>query len=298
LDIRNQILGCIFGGAIGDAMGSSVEGQSAPGVSLALEWTLTDDTQLTLATCEAIVENQHVDPEAIANRMAQWFSLGRVTRVGASTFAALRSLVNGGHWALVGARGERAAGNGAAMRVAPIAFVLDPSNDADRRTIRDVCRITHHSDEAYVGGLAVISAIRFSANGEWTGTPDLVMRVAKNLPDSRVRDRLIELGAVGPRASVREVATRFGTSGFVADSIPLALLAAQHVSDLGFERMMNDVVSVGGDTDTTASIAGQIAGAFFGYSKLPPHLLHRLPSRDLIQTIGDEFAKLVLSIIS
>ena len=45
--------------------------------------------------------------------------------------------------------------DGAAMRLAPLAFVLDSDRDDDRRTIRDVCRITHRNDEAYVGGLAI-----------------------------------------------------------------------------------------------------------------------------------------------
>lgn len=41
---------------------------------------------------------------------------------------------------------ERAAGTGAAMRIAPLAFLLDPLDPEQRVTLRDVCRITHHSD--------------------------------------------------------------------------------------------------------------------------------------------------------
>ena len=100
---HDRILGCIFGGATGDAMGGQYEGQLPPiAVDDSAQWSLSDDTQLTLATCEAIAEVGRVDPAAIAETMANWFAEGRVTGVGASTFASLRSLTQGGHWALAG----------------------------------------------------------------------------------------------------------------------------------------------------------------------------------------------------
>src|SRR5262245_24138963 len=68
-----------------------------------------------------------------------------VPGLGSSTLKALRDLSAGAHWALAGARGEYAAGAGAAMRIAPLAFLLDPASADDRVLIRDVARITHHS---------------------------------------------------------------------------------------------------------------------------------------------------------
>src|SRR5665213_3298616 len=96
-------------------------------VDLTYAWSLTDDTQLTLATCEAIVAHGRVDPECIAAEFAREFRAGMLTGLGASTYQALESLAAGGHWALVGRKGDQAAGNGAAMRIAPLAFCLDLS---------------------------------------------------------------------------------------------------------------------------------------------------------------------------
>jgi ADP-ribosylglycohydrolase len=290
-DLRDRVLGCFVGGAIGDALGGAHEGRPPPiRLEENAEWRLSDDTQLTLATCEAIADSGRVDPEAIARRMASWFAGGRVTGLGAATFAALRSLAQGGHWALVGMRGDRAAGNGAAMRIAPLAFFLDPTDAADRRTIRDVCRITHHHDEAYAGGLAVVAAIRSA----WTETdaipPDLVERAIAVLPDSVVRDRLVDIRRFRVALSLAEVAAQLGTSGFVAESVPLAIYAAQGVSSGGFQGMMEGVVSLGGDTDTIASMAGQIAGASLGYGGLPGSWFERLPERENIVRIARTLA--------
>lgn len=257
--MRDSILGCILGGAIGDAAGSAFEGGQPGG-----PWRITDDTQLTLATCEALAEGG-LTAEEVAASMLRWFRARRLTGLGATTLKALRDLDAGCHWALAGREGERAAGNGAAMRIAPLAFV-----PAGRSLIRDVCRITHRNEEAYAGALAVVMAI---GGGDFA-----------ELPDSVVRDRLLGLGEM----SIAEMALRFGSSGYVAESVPLAIFAARQ--RLGFEDMLEQVIAVGGDTDTNASIAGQIAGARLGLSGLPGALLDRLPDRAEILAVAERFA--------
>src|SRR5438552_12980525 len=100
--------------------------------------------------------------------------------MGSSTLKALHDLDAGLHWALAGAKGEMSAGNGAAMRIAPLAFHLDPTVARDRQVIRDVCRITHHNEEAYVGALAIVVAVRSLALGQSSPT-DLFAPVLQNL---------------------------------------------------------------------------------------------------------------------
>lgn len=137
----------------------------------------------------------------------------------------MRDLVAGVHWALAGSRGEYSAGNGAAMRIAPLAFVLDPTAPADRKVIRDVCRVTHHNDEAYVGALSIVIAIRLILTGTWSKDKSLLGAVAESIPDSAVRDRIEEI--VPLKIHPWDVASRFGATGHVVDTVPLALYSAQ-----------------------------------------------------------------------
>ena len=147
---RGRILG--LGGALGDAWGGPWEGRPGPiPFQIHLCASVSDDTPLTLATCESIIEKSGVHAEHLASHFARWFRAGRVQGIGASTLKAMRDLESGVHWAIAGSRGEYAAGNGAAMRVAPLAFLLDPAIDLNRTVIRDVCRITHQNGEAYAG---------------------------------------------------------------------------------------------------------------------------------------------------
>lgn len=268
--------GCIIAGAIGDAFGSAYENVVEQkdddtlylfGKPEAIKpiWQITDDTQLTLATIEAMIEDIQLKPETLVKHFLKLYKQRKLRGIGASTLKALRELELGAHWSQVGRRGEYAAGNGAAMRIAPLAF----KSEFSRQHIRDICFITHHNDEAYVGALCVIIAIREILNGNWTGVEDLFALIIQQIPDTRVRDRLIEVQNIG---DLKEIG-KLGNSGYVVDAVPLAVAAASKVRKIGIENMYSILIEIGGDTDTNCSIAGQIAGTLIGKQAIPTHLM-------------------------
>jgi len=290
----DRVRGCLLAGAIGDAMGGPFEGQPGPLTYRDhSNWQVSDDSQLTLATCESIIQLGYVSPEHIAAEFLRWFRAHRITGVGASTLKALCDLDAGNHWALAGATGEMSAGNGAAMRIAPLAFHLDPERSEQRQTIRDVCGITHHHEEAYAGALAVLASIRFMAFDNASDANGLLPHVAGYLPDSRVRDRIAGLSDLPAGTSVAEVAGKFGATGYVVDSVPLALFAARAIFARPLDAMLRDVIEAGGDTDTIASMAAQISGARVGASQIPARMIERLPDVGGIKRVVDDFARTV-----
>lgn len=271
--------GCILGGALGDAFG---------GVEERGRLCLSDDTQLTLATCEAIIKAERVDPAQVAETFRLWFVNRRLSGLGSATLKALRDLRAGAHWALAGAQGEMAAGNGGAMRIAPLGFVLDA--DSDRRVVRDVVWVTHRNDEAYLGALAVLLALQ----RPWPATPSALLEaVADGLPDSRVRDRLVAVGQSGLSGELGRLATEFGNSGYVVDTVPLAICAAWLMVSRGFAPVLADVCAAGGDADTIGTIAGQLSGARLGVAALPQDLLNQLAERSWVASVSERFREFV-----
>jgi ADP-ribosylglycohydrolase len=287
--LRDRARGCIIGGAIGDAMGGPFEGRPGPiKFKEHTAWSISDDSQFTLATCESIIEVGRVSPEHIAQCFVHRYRARRISGMGSSTLKALRDLDAGAHWALAGAKGEMSAGNGAAMRIAPLAFHLNPEDDQDRLLIRDVCRITHHNEEAYAGALAMVIAIRSLAFSQ-SAPRDILEIASSQLPDSRVRDHITELASI-PNESVADIAARFGSSGYVVESVPLALFAARSIERQTFEELLRTVIEAGGDTDTNASMTGQIAGAWMGAAKIAENMIGLLPKTSCVQQISTDFA--------
>ncbi len=280
---RDQFEGCIIGGAIGDAFGSGYENQNLneekedvyylfghplKKTRAIPEWQITDDTQLTLATIESIMEDEGLNPESIAQSFLKLYRKKKLKGLGSSTLKALQELEFGGHWSQVGRKGEYAAGNGAAMRIAPLAFCEGVS----KATIRDICSITHKNDEAYVGAMSIIIAIREILEGNWTGSENLISLIIGQIPDTKIRDRLMEIESV---ENLFEIG-KLGNSGYVVNSVPLAIAAANRVKKIGIEEMYLQLIKIGGDTDTNCSLAGQIAGTLIGRKKIPEKLINKL----------------------
>lgn len=270
-NIQERLKGCLLAGAIGDAIGFKYELlYTEDEITFDFDWKISDDTQLTIATCEAIYKEIEVKPELVAERFLYWYNKRRLVGLGASTLKALRELQVGGHWALVGRSGEYAAGNGAAMRIAPLAF----KKYITRLQIKDVCSITHRNDEAYSGALAIYYSIRAAINGTWNGANNLISYIIDNIPDTRVRDRFVEIKLLD-YLSIADFGKIYKSSGYVVDSVPLAVFAAQKINNLDYKTKLTELIKLGGDTDTVCSMFGQIVGSLKGINIIPKEWLYK-----------------------
>lgn len=67
-----------------------------------------------------------------------------------------------------------------------------------------------------------------------------------------------------------------GNDGYVVNSVPLAIAAANQTSEKGIEEVFNELVEIGGDTDINCSMAGQIIRCLIEIEEIPIHLQERL----------------------
>ncbi|MCL4855530.1 MAG: ADP-ribosylglycohydrolase family protein, partial [Bryobacteraceae bacterium] len=114
--------------------------------------------------------------------------------------------------------------------------------------------------------------------------------VVATLPDSNVRDRFAAIQDQRMAASI--FCQTYGTSGYVADSVPLAILISIDGIGQTFLDAMKAVVESGGDTDTIGSMVGQIRGACFGLADVPS-IAEDIEEIAMIREVAATFARTV-----
>ncbi len=276
-DRVNGALGALLGTFVGDALGMPFEGWPPGAVPDRVEMvdarlgrgTYTDDTEMAILLAESLLEHGSVRED----RLAETFLAGcdPARGYGGGTLEVLAQWRRGvplGSAAgnLFGGQGSR--GNGAAMRIAPVAVRFADAPDELREQAERSARLTHAHplgiDAAVVQASAVAAALR---------DDDVLVAAAAAATSETVQDQLErvgELGHVGPA----DAAATLGNSAVGAESVPTAIYAA--VSHRHFEDAVSFAVRCGGDTDTIGAMAGAIAGARDGASAIPDRWLATL----------------------
>jgi len=308
--VGDALAGCLLGQALGDALGFVVEA-APPDVAQAYvrDWLLmgragqrahprypfgqySDDTQLARELLLSVRQSGGWNPRAFAGRLAALFAEGRDVGAGPGTRAAAHRLLGGASWREAGTPAPYA-GNGSAMRVAPLGVLLAGDPSALRAAAGEQSRVTHLDPRCAAGAVAIAGAVALAiAPGaldrdafldqvvEWVAAEDVSVAAAVagvatwlDLPPSAAaqRVRASEINA-GQRTDWQ------GISALVSPSVAWSLYAFLRSPD-DYWATVCTAIAVGGDTDTMAAMAGAIAGARLGAGGLPENLLRRLTDR-------------------
>jgi ADP-ribosylglycohydrolase len=241
----------MLGAIAGDIIGSAHERSPTKHKAFALfspGSRLTDDSVLSLAIAHALLEDRDY-------RHWVWTYARRYPEAGYG--ASFR------HWVQTdGARPYNSWGNGAAMRVAAIGHAFD-TPERVLQEAADSAAITHNHPEGIKGAQAVALCVYLARQG--AGKAAIREDIARRFGYSLSRS----LETIRPMV-------RFDVS--CQGSVPEAIIA--FLDATGYEDAVRNAVSLGGDSDTQACIAGAIAEAFYG--GVEPHiektvLTHFLP---------------------
>jgi ADP-ribosylglycohydrolase len=142
-------------------------------------------------------------------------------------------------------------GNGSAMRVSPIAWYYDTLDEVLEEA-QHSAEITHNHSEGIRGAKAVSSAIFLARKGS---------------DKARIRDYIQDSFAYDLSGSIDEVRPDYNIDVTCQGSVPYAIIAFLESTD--FEDAVRNAVSLGGDSDTQACIAGSLAEAYYGEVPLP-----------------------------
>jgi ADP-ribosylglycohydrolase len=279
--------GTLIGLAVGDALGAAVEfkppGSFPPVTGYRNggphrlnpgEWT--DDTSMALALADSIARTDwNLNDQA--ERYLDWWLNGAYSvngscfDIGITTQAALRRFSRTRDAFQSGDTDERASGNGSIMRLAPIPIRF-ASLYPDR--IDELSRLAEESSLPTHASVQCLSACRYLAmvlaalicGEDRAQVLEPGWEPLRRLNATKPLDPLIQTVASGSFRRKRPPAIR--GSGWVVESLEAALWAFHDAES--FERAVLRAVNLGDDADTTGAICGQLSGAFWGESAIPP----------------------------
>lgn len=263
----------IYGLAVADAVGVPFEfmqrgsfnatDMTGYGTHNQAPGTWSDDTSMTLATCHSIKKKGCIDTTDIMKQFRSWLHDaeftpdGDVFDVGGTTASA----INQGY----GLSDERSNGNGSLMRIIPLAFIPDVTNEQ----IEAVSAITHAHKISKEACIIYVKIAKELMQGK-----SIMDAVKTCVSSDSFYKKLISID----ESSEDEIKS----SGYVVDTIEAAIWAVA-TTDCYKDAVLKSV-NLGSDTDTVAAVAGALAGIIYGYDAIPEKWINTLKSKTLIDS--------------
>jgi ADP-ribosylglycohydrolase len=303
--LEDRFIGCLLGVSVGDALGQPVEAfpperlrrefgevrdfmPGDPRLPIPLgagQWT--DDTQMTLDIARSIVRCGRVEPEDIASEFIRDHWGEGIRFSGFTVKYSLQRLKRGVSWEQSGLDDEMTAGNGAAMRIAPVGLYhsLRPTHVAEDARLASI--MTHRHPEAIAGAVAVAYMVAHAAAGTLDPATVLTDTIAL-IGECRVTENLRRAHELlHARVETESALRTLGTTGYVVHTVAAAAYCfLQTPEDL--ERSVVDAVMGGNDADTTAAIAGAMSGAYNGAASIPKRWRDSVERGDEIEALARE----------
>ncbi|MFP3899750.1 MAG: ADP-ribosylglycohydrolase family protein [Acidimicrobiia bacterium] len=304
VDVLNAYSGALLGVAVGDALGAPLEGRPGP---LPLDeltqveesYALlphTDDTVMTIDVAGSLLFCGGLDEDHLARTFAASFARDPHRGYGRGTASLLTRIAAGDDWRTAAAEqfgGRGSLGDGAAMRVTPVALFTagDPAMAAE--LARRSARVTHTHPLAVDGAAAQAAATAVlldTPSHEAVAADDLaglLHTVVATDEHHTALERVVEVCRDAPAA---EVVDALGNGVTAVEAVPAALCTfLRHQGS--FEDTVRFAIGLGGDTDTIAAMAGALAGAHLGRGAIPTAWLQHLEGRAHLDEIAHRFAR-------
>lgn len=328
MDRKKRLLGTVFGGAIGDAIGFPIEFYKYEdildflnGMSLrekvvdgSSELLISDDTQMTLFTIEGLIRSytrgirrgichgptviyfaylrwlhtqgettqyMHWDEDKLNGWLIQHKELYSRRVPGLTCISALHEGVMG----TIEKPINNSKGCGGVMRVAPIGYHKD--RDIAYKLAKEVAAITHSHPSGYIsaGALSVIiySLVEGKNIEESIAVAlDYLSNETDGIECIEKIEAAISLSQNG-EAHVENI-KRIGEGWVAEEALGIAVYCSLiHTYDL--EKAITIAALHDGDSDSTASIAGNIVGTIVGIEGIPTYLMEKIELRDIIEEL-------------
>lgn len=288
LSPRQRALGAYLGFAVGDALGAPIEFMTAREIAhrhgvvntmLGGGWLklkpgqTTDDTDMCLILGRSLLAAPEWDPHTAAQGYVAWLK-SRPVDIGNTCRRGIQRYMLQG--SLEGLENQGDGGNGACMRILPLALARLHDAEAFERDALLQAHLTHHHPLSDAGTLSYGHMLRTLVKGEG--------------PDLKAQARALADALVAKHKQFRFEPYPGRASGYIVDTLQTVFHG--FFTTESFEDCVVFVANRGEDADTTAALAGGLAGALHGPQAIPRHWLDKLDPK-LVGEIEGQVAALV-----
>lgn len=258
---------CLYGAAGGDICGSRYEfklrTKEYDEVKLVDRNNFfTDDTVCTMGVADAILKYRNPTVEQFRDSIQEWCKKYPKRGYGGKFRNWIENPVPYGSW-----------GNGSAMRVSACGFVAKTEKEAAELAKNSA--MCSHNDPAGVLGAIVVAQAIFYARGR---DKEMAYDLISNLLEVHY-PQYYDL-------SLDDIRPEYHFDASCEGSVPIALLA--FLESDSYEDCIKRAISMGGDADTLAAIAGSIAYAYYGkMQKLVEDQITKVLPNDMKKVVRD-----------
>ncbi len=283
VSFADRCTGCLLGLAVGDAVAAPFEALDGYAIYKGFgpaariladppqeQLVYTDDTEMAIGVCECLVRHGRVDPDALVEIFAENYTPGRGYGPGAADI--LDAVRRRQPWRDVtrSTYPDGSFGNGAAMRVAPIGLTFHDDLDRVAEEARLSASVTHVHPLGIDGAVVLATAVALLvADGPFDHAA-FCRQLAGRALTEEFRWQLQTAAKLGPSDSIP-----FG-NGIEAQRSVVTAICCFSLASERYERTIASALSLGGDVDTIAAMAGALSGAHLGISAVPVSLVSRM----------------------
>ncbi|MGH9182451.1 MAG: ADP-ribosylglycohydrolase family protein [Acidimicrobiales bacterium] len=280
--LRDKCRGALVGTAVGDGLGQPFEGHQGPVSSRQMtlvelddrQLRHTDDTAMTMALAESLLYTGDLDQDHLAATFARCWEREPDRGYGGGTASLLAHICAGVPWKEAAESqfdGQGSFGNGAAMRVAPVALWACGDTALAAEAARRSAVVTHTHPLGVDGAAVQASAVAAALAHPLTQPLDraaFLAQVRAAATQTALAHQLDVVASLLSEGTAHDVATQVGTGIEAHEAVPAAICSFLCHPD-SFGETIRFAIGLGGDTDTIAAMAGAISGAFLGERAIP-----------------------------
>jgi len=297
--LKLKFLGCLEATAIGDALGAGWEGRgmsrSEDIVSLAekLEQLIyTDDTHMTIGIAESLIESKGFNGEHMAQTFIKNYEAEPWRGYGPGPPIIFGMIKSGEPWDSAANRLYRGGsfGNGSAMRVAPVGLLYSRNLEKLREIAYQSSSITHSHELGKEGAALQSCAVALALNtpsDEEIDREAFLSRLQNFIEDRLYKEKVARIRELLGEQDKAKVVAVLGNGIEAPRSVPTAIYCFLRQPQ-SYKDTVIYAISLGGDTDTIAAMAGAISGAYLGIEAIPSEWRAKLENRDYIEALAEK----------